>query len=784
MKPVFVLVITLLLFALPGCYMQTWISGPVTENKPNDETPALDTLRAAPENDIAIEQPITNDIIDKLSIIEKLDSTAQLLDIATSHLETAQLTQAGYYFALAKVMLSSVDTDEIDEYSGYYNDLVTEINCFFANYVEGVDELPKESPVEVIFAGIEEAERDSALGETDSSGIEPDSVQIEIEEFTRPEVEVDSTELTRILHSIESLPGVPLITNRRVENAVKFFQNKGRKVFNKWMERGGYYIPIIKPILVEEGLPEELVFLAMIESGFNPKAYSYAHAVGPWQFIASTGHIFGLEVGWWYDERRDPVLSTRAAAKYLKKLYAEFDDWYLALAAYNCGEGKVRKHVRRYGTRDFWQLKHLPKQTRNYVPTYIAAAQIALNPTEYGFEEFNFLPVQLIDSVIVSECIDLELVAEIAGTDYSQITKLNPAIVRWCTPPDKDKVWLRLPKGIDLDSFNEKLDNLPAEQKRKWVRHKVRSGETLSTIADKYKTTMRAICDVKDNNIRNLHRIKAGNVLYIPVPPKRYNNFPPPAYDEYTPPPDREKIVYTVRRGDNLSTIAERYGTSASALRKWNKLYSKRFIYPGQKLTIWTKPEYSSGRSREIRTKHTGLLPAQHIVKRGETAWDIARHYRVSLEDLLSLNDMNRRSVIKPGEMLNLPATGETEPVLPKPEIASAQLTGESHTVKRGENLSWIASKHGTTVETLKELNGINNVNRLKPGDVIILPEMFDKPEPVKNPATQLYTVRKGDTLWDIARKYDVSILEIKTLNDISDHRKIKPGDEIIIPPN
>jgi len=709
-----ILILTIL---ISGCYYN-WSLSSLKEN-PNpakQQTSEFDSTASDSEliNNVELQHPFAGNQISQLTELEKLDSTAQLIEIAASSLAEEQFTTAGYWFALAKVMLSNVKRDEISEYIEYYQDLVIEINNFYMEYVAGIDVLPKESPPEAIMAGIDEAEGDTAHIITDLDEIDIDSLKIEIESLTKPEVAYDSTALEALLDTVKTLPPVPLVRNKKVNNAIKFFKGKGRKVYNKWLERAGYYIPVLAPILKEVGLPEDIVFLAMIESGFNPKAYSYAHASGPWQFISSTARIFGLKVGWWYDERRDPVKSTHAAARYLKKLYTEFDDWYLALAAYNCGEGKVRRHVRRYGT-DFWRLKRIPRQTRNYVPTFIAAAIIAKNPTEYGFKEIEFKPTEEVDSLLIKECYDLESIAKLAGTNEKTLSWLNPVITRWCTPPDKDEIWIYLPKGSKTD-IAEELKKLPPEKKRRWVRHKVRRGEALSTIARRYGTTVRAICDVKENRISNRHRIRAGKVLNIPVPSERYKK----TAVRHTPvsiPPNRDKIVYTVQRGDNLSLIAKRYGTTVSALRRWNKLYRKRYIHPGQKLTVWIKPSLAEKQSKVSKKRYQGPIPDVHIVKRGETAWDIARYYSVSLQELLNLNNLSKRAKIKPGDKLNVPKHDDSQ----------------------------------TASETAK-------------------------------PEVRFYTVRKGDTLWDIAREYNITISELKMLNKIRNHKKIKPGDRLILP--
>ena len=525
----------------------------------------------------------------------------------------------------------------------------------------------------------------------------------------------------------------------------------------------------------------------MIESGFNPKAYSYAHASGPWQFISSTGKIFGLDVGWWYDERRDPIKSTRAAAMYLKKLYTDFDDWYLALASYNCGENKVKRHVKKYKTRDFWNLKRLPRQTRNYVPTYIAATIMAKNPEKYGFKKMHLVKPQPSDSILIEECVDLKALAKIVDVHESVLSSLNPAITRWCTPPNRDKTWIYIPHGSNKD-INAELKKLPPEQKRKWIRHRVKQGEALSTIASRYGTTMRAIIGVPENKIRNRHRIRAGKTLLIPVPSDRYKKFASLSEPKNEYLGDKDSFSYKVRKGDNLSRIASRFGVSVSSIRRWNKLYNKRYIHPGQILKIWTNA--SSSIKRNIK-KHQGPIPEFHIVEKGDNPWVIAEQYGIAIGELLSINNLGKKTRIKPGQKLKLP--GPPLIVAPLKENHAVILDDDKdyYLVRSGDNLWDIAKKLGTTVETLKSANGIKGSGKIRTGDRLIIPvisakqdikkEVVENKEIIANPS-EYYTVKRGDTLWGIAKEYNVTIAEIRKLNNIENNKKIRPGDKLVLP--
>ena len=471
----------------------------------------------------------------------------------------------------------------------------------------------------------------------------------------------DSTEIAVSVVDLDSNHNtIPLEINRRVELALKYFQTRGRKVFSIWLERSGRYENLIKPVLHENGLPENLFYLPMIESGYNPKAYSYARASGLWQFIYATGKYYGLRRSWWFDERRDPTLSTTAACEHLKDLYNRFGDWYLALAGYNCNPKKIENRMRRYKTRDFWKLKRLPRQTRNYIPTFIAANLIAENPNKYGFYIDKNSAVEY-DTIKISECVDLQVVAQCVDTTFSAIKDLNPAILRWCTPPNTKDFTLNLPKGrkqIFIDNYAK----IPEKQKRSWVRHRIKSGETLSQIAKKYATSIQILKNY--NKIRGT-LIHTGNYLVIPVPQNKnyYRTYRTYAKSRKKAKPKKinfvkgyKKIVYIVKKGDTIGEIAEVYNTRASKIRKWNGLYYGQHIYPKQKLNIWI-PESPRLTQNDQIVKETNAT--YYVVKRGDTLWDIAKKYDTSIEKLKKLNN-KRSSRIKAGEKLKVKTSNKT----------------------------------------------------------------------------------------------------------------------------
>jgi len=455
---------------------------------------------------------------------------------------------------------------------------------------------------------------------------------------------------------------IPLQMNRRVELALKYFQTKGRKVFTIWLERSGQYEHLIKPILREHDLPENLFYLAMIESGFNPKAFSYARASGLWQFIYATGSYYGLRSDWWFDERRDPLLATHAAAKHLKDLNDRFGDWYLALAGYNCNPKRIESNMRRYVTNDFWQLKRLPRQTRNYIPTFIAANIIAENPEKYGFVVNKLEPV-VYDTTHISECVDLEIVAQCTDTTFDYIKKINPAVKRWCTPPGVDNFVLNVPLG-KKDIFKANYAQIPDGKKRSWVRHRVRSGETLSVIASKYGSTVSVIKSY--NKIRG-SMIYVDQYILIPVPQnKNYYRYQAQYTSKSSPkrsvrkviPNGYKKVNYIVKKGDTLGEIAENYHTRASKIRSWNGLYYGQHIYPNQKLVLWVPQDYKKSNTIIANTQTDLPEGSYHVVRYGDTLWDISQKYDISISNLKKLNN-KRSNKIKPGEKLIIrPASG------------------------------------------------------------------------------------------------------------------------------
>jgi len=373
---------------------------------------------------------------------------------------------------------------------------------------------------------------------------------------------------------------IPMILNDSVENHMEYFKTRGREVFQKWLDRSARYIPTMREIFREKNLPEDLVYVAMIESGFNPYAVSWAQAVGPWQFMPHTGKLYGLRIDWWVDERKDPVKATYAAAEHLKDLHNLFGSWPLALASYNAGAGKVQRAVLRTRSEDFWDLKasrYIRRETKNYIPKFMAATIIAKNPEAYGFQLQSVEPF-VYDEVVITESTDLRLIARCAGTTFEAIKELNPELKRWATPPDVSRYILRIPKG-SRETFQAAYTALPADQKIRWERHLVGKGETLAGIAQTYNTSPDAIRGF--NGIKK-NCVTPGQQLLVPVDALGKDQALTVLAPEQLG--KKQQILYRVRRGDNLARIARKHDVSVADIREWNN--GIRTIRAGQKIRL------------------------------------------------------------------------------------------------------------------------------------------------------------------------------------------------------
>ncbi len=565
---------------------------------------------------------------------------------------------------------------------------------------------------------------------------------------------------------------VPLEINNLVEQNIKFYQGRGRDHMERWLSLAGRYFPMMKKVMKDEGVPEEIAFLSMPESGLNPVARSWKKAVGLWQFVKATGRLYGLTGNFWYDERRDFEKATRAAAKHLRDLHEEFNDWYLALAAYNSGAGRVYRGIRRSGSTDFWEMRRkLPRETRNYVPQYIAVTVIGLNPGAYGFDGIPQEKELAFERVSVDDCVDLEVLARCAGTDVETMRTLNPELVQWCTPPGMKGYTLRIPAGSSA-RFAEQYAQIPADQKRDMIVHVIRKGETLGSIANRYGIPVAVI--EESNRITSARRLSVGKTIVIPVPrgSTRFASLVASssrvepglrvrgggvgrktdgqtkiaralAYAQKRQPPDakdKTRVVYRVKKGDTLGHIAEWYGVRATDIRNWNDLAYGRTIRAGADLNIWVEKQ------------------------------DAARYKKI---DEMTFAEKQAATV--------------------HPAIAAGDAGDEGsqrYVVNKGETLETIASAHNVTVRQMQHWNNLRT-SRINAGQQLVIhadAQSLAAPAGSKQDDVQMrdgnkvlvYKVKRGDTLWDIARAHNVEPRDLKNWNDIT-RNKIYAGQELII---
>ncbi len=394
---------------------------------------------------------------------------------------------------------------------------------------------------------------------------------------------IDQTALRQIIPPIDT--DINIIITPEVNEMIKVYRTKRSAEMRGGLSRSKKYLPMIRKIFREEKIPTDLAYMALIESTFRPKIASRAGAQGMWQFMRATGKVYGLRVDKWVDERNDPEKSTRAAAKYVKSLYEMLGSWLLVQAGYNGGEYRVQRAITKARSRDFWELakkRYLPYETRYYVYSFMAAVIIAKNPEMYGFNDIEYEPEVKTERVNVKDCIDLNVLAKAAGLTFDELKKLNPALKSWCTPPNYPEFELVLPAGTK-EEFLAKLEKIPASERLRWRTHRVRKGETLSVIAQRYNATVRSI--MKASRLRNAHRLSIGQVLNIPIGPEGY--VPTGAYPSGGGGNGKRKVSYRVRKGDTLSRIARIYGVLVNDVRRWNNMSASRYIYPGESLTIY-----------------------------------------------------------------------------------------------------------------------------------------------------------------------------------------------------
>ena len=507
--------------------------------------------------------------------------------------------------------------------------------------------------------------------------------------------------------------------NAQVLRYIEFFTGNGRSTFERWLKRSGRYMELFRSALQREGLPPDLVHLVFVESGFNLNARSVSAAVGPWQFLRSTGQLFGLTVNQWVDERRDPEKSTVAAARYLKHLYSIFGDWPLALASYNAGEGTVLRAIKKQGTTNYWDLR-LPRQTEDYVPQFMAILAISRDPEKYGFDDVALDEPMAFDEVALKGAVDLRAVARMADCSYDELKLLNSAVLNHVANGSNGVTMIRVPRGKG-EALLQKLQSgarLPAVDVS--VRHRVRRGETLNSIASEYHVSAPQLALA--NGIGRKRPLRRGTTLVVPASIgapaiAQLEDGDPRASTSYVPsrriaPPrqiqgksDAEgRALHTVHRGETLAGIAGQYGVTTGELRSWNRLTSDH-VKRGTRLKVRIGDTAGSPTPTSTEPKPAAPRSGVPIAATAST-----------------------RSTISPVN---------DDTVKPVPVAASVKRSSASHkrsakhaapksstrviTVKSGVTLSELADRHNMSVKALMKLNGLRN-SQIRSGQKLRVP--------------------------------------------------------------
>jgi membrane-bound lytic murein transglycosylase D len=512
---------------------------------------------------------------------------------------------------------------------------------------------------------------------------------------------------------------IPVEMRAEVAQWVRFFQGSGRKYFRHWLARSTRYIPVMRDILHQEGVPEDTVYLSMIESGFSTLAYSWARASGPWQFIDATGKRFGLKVDFWVDERRDPIKSTRAAARYLRELHEQFGDWYLAWAGYNAGGGKIKKGIAKYNTHDFWQMcgsgRFLRNETKNYVPKLIAAALVTKHPAQFGFtrDEVEFeQPLESEDVKVVNPT-DLQVIARASDCSLEEIQTLNPELRRWLTPPaSEEKPFIvHVPKGKRV-AFETNYPRLAPKERLTFHIVRVKRGDTLSKIALANHSFPEAI--LKMNGLKSTRKLKVNSELMVPVAGEAAvaraeeevkTGKRKKLYDDKDEVPagtasgpmqasgsiqhqtvdGKDRVLYGVASGDNLWVIGQKFGVGVDELKAWNDLKGKRpKLSIGQSLVVFP---------RALPPASAAAAPAVQLASAPAVA-----------------------PVIKPAV-----ATARVAPDAADQVTQAGKTKHIKHTLVTGDSLWSLSQKYGVTVEELKRLNHVTRRQKLRAGDTVVI---------------------------------------------------------------
>ena len=515
-----------------------------------------------------------------------------------------------------------------------------------------------------------------------SSEIESVPQPVSAEELTIPEPEITTAEEIRELEElgdweekpVEMIPAqtvaqyaFPVIINKQVEYYLDFFAKKHKNSFRRWLERSGRYVPMIQEHLRQAGLPLDLAYLPMIESGYMLTAYSKAKAAGPWQFIRSTGLHYGLTIDRYVDERRDPEKATLAAIAFLSELYERFHSWELSVAAYNAGAGKIGNGLKKFKTDDFWELaskRYLKLETKRYVPKLMAAIIISREPEKYGFTDIQYEQPLEYESVNVPRWTSLEAVTVACAADLKQLRTLNSQLRKNFTPPDQAYYSLKVPAGMK-STVEENLPKVHATVTTSYKTHIVKARDTLTRICRSYKINKTTL--LKVNDLRTA-RLTPGQRLRIPYQTTNYVLLDKKMMPGATP-SGNNLVLHKIRPGESISSIARQYHVPPRMIASWNGLKNLHRIRAGQQLALYiqnsnTQPPVIMARATKKQMSRTSASihsqPVYYQVRQGDSLWSIARRNQLSPKQIRQWNNL-KTNLIHPGTRLLLQAPTSTK---------------------------------------------------------------------------------------------------------------------------
>lgn len=533
------------------------------------------------------------------------------------------------------------------------------------------------------------------------------------------------------------LDKIPIEMNPLVERWIQYFQGRGRVHMERYLARSGRYSKLMQRILRQNGLPEELIYIALIESGFSSRATSRAAAVGYWQFIRDTGRRYGLEINSFVDERRDPVLSTQAAAEYFKGLYSIFGSWYLSMASYNVGENRVKREVMKNETRDFWELarlRKLPRETINYVPKYVAAKLIGRNPEKYGFYEIEYEPAIEFEMIRVANNVNLRQMAGLMNMEYSDLKMLNPKFKGEVAPLRGSSLELRVPLGqtqVGLAAAQKSLVDRVSfvADAGETKTYRVRAGDSLYTIARRFRTTVAWLRDT--NDLRAGRPLRVGQRLQVPERggSSTTRNLPRPSSTQVKQPVAQEDRTlaknnpevetakgkfYIVQKGDTLSSIAEEYDSTVGELRRMNRLSRGAVLKVGARLKV---PKDDEG------------IPAEPTVEaEGGSKTGDQQQADEPKSSAREGSSVQRAPAQRKSVQVRSPNTNRVAPrvaAAPPANRNAKRTTSRSkvHVVRQGENLTAIARRYRVSLQDLKEQNRMKRGTTLLAGARLVIPQ-------------------------------------------------------------